>query len=344
VWVSRWEPRRLRSGSDVEYDRIITHGDFDGVVSAAISSFALGCETFVFTGPSAITRAEISIGPRDVVCDLPYPLECGLWFDHHPGNREALALRGIDPAGIPGRLDGTKPSAARVVFEYFSERGTELPGRFAETVAEADTIDSFNYRTVEEWRRETPGRLVDMGLKAWLASPREHTKLLDHLVRLVRDTSLDEVARDADVADRIARYREEEKRMIDFLAKSISFLPEDAGHEIIVLDFTAHTRPPRVLKNLAYLIEPGALAALTVSPVFRGDRKTTDLALSMSLSMNLSGGREHGKDIGEIMRTLDIGDGHAGAAAGTIHAESKDEMLRKKKKALADIWKLWKSS
>ncbi len=325
------------------YDRIVTHGDFDGIVSAAIASAALGCDTFVFTGPNAIARAEISVGPRDVVCDLPYPLECGLWFDHHPGNREALALRGIDPAGIPGRLDETKRSAARVVFEYFTGQGVALPAPLSGTVDEADTIDSFDYRTIEEWRRETPGRLVDMSLKAWLPSPREHTKLLALLVRLVREKPLADIAADPEIAPRIARYREEEKRMIDLLSKSISFLPQDAKRELIVLDFTAFTRPPRVLKNLAFLIEPGALAALTIAPIFRGDRKTTDLALSISLSVNMTG-REHGKDLGEIMRTLDIGDGHAGAAAGTIRAESKDDMLRKKKKALADIWRLWSAS
>jgi len=327
----------------MDYDRIITHSDFDGVVSGAVCAFVLGCDTFIFAGPMTITRAEISIGLRDVVCDLPYPLECGLWFDHHPGNREAMVLRGIDPAGIPGRLDERKPSAARVVFEYFSEKGTELPARFAEWVSEADTIDSFNYRSVEEWRRETPGKLVDMSLKAYLPSPRDRTKYLDHLVRLVRDGSLPEALADASVASQASRYREEEKRMVEFLRKSISFLPEDAAHELIILDFTAHTRPPRVLKNLAYLIEPAALAALTVSPLFRGDRKTNDISLSMSLSMNMVG-KEHGKDIGEIMRALNIGDGHVGAAAGTVHSESKDQMLRAKKKILADIWKRWKTS
>lgn len=325
----------------MEYDRIITHGDFDGIVSGAICSFVLGVDAFIFTGPSAITRAEISIGPRDIVCDLPYPLECGLWFDHHPGNSEALALRGIDPAKIPGRLDGAKPSAARVVFEYFSERGADLPVRFAETVAEADTIDSFDYRTIEEWLRETPGKLVDMSLKAPVPDFRERTKFLDLLVRLIRDGSLADVLGDAAVAGRVARYRDEEKRMIEFLRKSITFLDVDAAHELVILDFTSHSRPPRVLKNLAYLLEPGALGALTVSPVFRGDRKTTDISISMSLSMNMTD-KAHGKDIGEIMRALDIGDGHVGAAAGTIHSASKDEMLRKKKKALSDIWKLWK--
>ena len=325
------------------YDRIITHGDFDGVVSGAICSSAYGCDAFVFAGPTTITRAEISIGPRDIVCDLPFPLECGLWFDHHPGNREALALRGIDPATIPGRLDETKPSAAHVVFEYVSAQAMELPAHFPASVAEADTIDSFDYRSVDEWRRETPGKLVDMSLKGWLPNPREHTKYLNHLVRLVRDVPLEKVLEDGIVADRLTRYREEEKRMLEFLAKSIGYSSEDAAHELIVLDFTSHARPPRVLKNLAYLIQPGALAALTVSPVFRGDRKTNDLSLSMSLSMNMIG-KEHGKDIGEIMRTLDIGDGHVGAAAGTIHCESKDEMLRRKKKVLADIWRLWKAS
>ena len=63
----------------------------------------------------------------------------------------------------------------------------------------------------------------------------------------------------------------------------------------------------------------------------------------MSLSMNMTDSRT-GRTSGTSMRTLDIGDGHVGAAAGTIHSASKDEMLRKKKKALLDIWKLWKAA
>ena len=106
--------------TDMEFDRIVTHSDFDGIVSAALCSEALGCERIIFTGPNSITRAEISVGPSDVVCDLPYPLDCGIWFDHHPGNLEAVRLRGIDPAGIQGRFD-EKPSCARVVLEYFAE-------------------------------------------------------------------------------------------------------------------------------------------------------------------------------------------------------------------------------
>ncbi len=325
----------------VKIERIITHTDFDGVVSAALCSAVSGCDRFVFTGPNAVTRAEISITTTDLVCDLPYPLECGLWFDHHPGNRETVKLRGIDPGTIPGRFD-EKPSCARVIFEYFTEQGAALAAHFAATVAEADTIDSFNYRNIDEWREETPGRLVDMSIKAYSATPRDQTKFLGHLTALVRDRPLSEVLEDSSVASRVERHREEERRMVEFIERSASFLPQDRQGELIILDFTPHNRPPRVIRNLAYLVHPRALGALTLNPLFSGGRKTTDFSISMSLSMNMTG-RDHGKDIGEIMRSLNIGDGHVGAAAGVVHCGSKDEMLRTKKRLLDEIWEAWRA-
>lgn len=325
----------------MSFERIVTHNDFDGVVSAAICSHVYNCERLVFTGPNSVTRAEISIDVRDVVCDLPFPLECGMWFDHHPGNKEAVTLRGIDPGTIPGRFE-ERPSCARVIYDYFADEGTILPAHFAETVSEADTIDSFNYRSVDEWREETPGKLVDMSLKAYFPSPREQTKYLNRLTGLVRDGALGDVLLDNEVAMNLERYREEEMRMVAFIEQSISFMPQDGAKEIVVLDFTHHKRRPRVIRNLAYLVHPAALGALTLNPLFRGGRKTNDFSVSMSLSMNLTG-RNHEKDIGEIMRSLNIGDGHRGAAAGTVRCGSKDEMLRTKKGILSEIWDLWKS-
>ncbi len=324
----------------MEYERIVSHGDFDGLVSAAICSHAEGVERFIFTGPNSIERAEISIDERDIVCDLPYPLECGAWFDHHPGNLEALRLRGIDPETIAGRFD-EKPSCARVVYEFYGSRsGYSPPAHFAGTVDEADRIDSFDYRSIDEWREETPGKLVDMSLKVYFPGPREQTKYLSYLVPLLRDHSLDEILKDTEVASNIERYRVEEARMSEFIEQSITFLPQDRGREIIVLDFTRHKRRPRVIKNLAYLHHPQALAVLTLNPIFRGGVKTNDFSISMSLSMNLTGS-EHGKDIGGIMRTLGIGDGHVGAAAGMVRCGTKEERMRIKEKTLSNIWGLW---
>jgi hypothetical protein len=53
------------------------------------------------------------------------------------------------------------------------------------------------------------------------------------------------------------------------------------------------------------------------------------------MSLSINGNREHQrKNIGEIMRMLNIGDGHPGAAAGTVHCASKQEMLKKKRDLL----------
>ena len=50
------------------------------------------------------------------------------------------------------------------------------------------------------------------------------------------------------------------------------------------------------------------------------------------------------KDLGDTMRTLNIGDGHRGAAAGTVNCRSKDEMIRKKEELLQSILALWKTT
>ncbi len=68
--------------------------------------------------------------------------------------------------------------------------------------------------------------------------------------------------------------------------------------------------------------------------------KSNHLGVSMSLSIKAN--RQKGKkNIGEIMRILNMGDGHPGAAAGTIRCKSKQEMLKKKKEILNQIFKLW---
>jgi len=103
------------------YEKIVTHDDFDGIVSASLCSSVLKIQKVIFAGPMTIARSQITITQKDVVCDLPYPRQCGLWFDHHEGNLQELALRKIEVKSIAGRFD-LKPSCSRVVYEFFFER------------------------------------------------------------------------------------------------------------------------------------------------------------------------------------------------------------------------------
>jgi hypothetical protein len=60
----------------------------------------------------------------------------------------------------------------------------------------------------------------------------------------------------------------------------------------------------------------------------------------MSLSLNLNGVQEN-KDVGEIMRVLNIGDGHPGAGAGTVDCSSKDAMMKMKEETVKRIFQIW---
>ena len=323
-----------------KYGKVITHNDFDGIVSAALCAWALKVEKILFAGPLTIAKSQITITERDIVCDLPYPLQCGLWFDHHEGNLQELEYRRIDPRSIPGRFD-LKPSCSRVVYDYFSEQ-KELPVYFLRAVEEADIIDSFSYASMEDWRRETPGKVIDLTLKARFSSMEDQTAYMRNLVQKLRDRPIEEVARLPFVQKRLKQYRDEEGRMLRIIQDSSHFLEQDERKEVVVIDLTQHRRRPHLIKNLAFLLYPQALGVLEVYNLTDQGVKSNNLGFSMSLSIN--GNRQNQvKNIGEIMRSLNIGDGHPGAAAGTMRCSSKQEMLRKKKEILSQVFKLWSS-
>jgi hypothetical protein len=323
-----------------EFDRIVTHNDFDGVVSAAIVSRAMGVDRFLFTGPRVIIDSKLPITARDIVCDLPCPLECGLWFDHHEGNLEDVRLRGIDPAGIPGRFE-PRDSCARVVYEHFSPSGS-LPAFYAATVDEADVLDGFHFSSMEDWRRETPGKVVDGAIQGQEGHPRERDGFMRGVVRLLRDFPIDEVARRDEIRQGYRRYVQQEERMLQTIGQQARFMADDPGSEVVVIDFTSFNKPPRMIKKLAFLLFPDAKAVVEVRNPMRGNVKSRDLSISMSLGICLSN-QEHRRNVGEIMRELNIGDGHAGAGAGLVGCASKAEMLSEKERLLRDIMKIWKT-
>jgi len=321
------------------YKRIVTHADFDGLICAALCSKALAINFFVFTQPRLVAEARISITKEDVVCDLPYPLECGMWFDHHEGNLEELSFRRVDLQKLAGKFE-TKDSCARVVYDYFCGQQIEFPPHMAAMVDDADILDAFNYKDIEDWRLETPAKIIDATIKLKEESAEIKWDYLRQLVRHLQSRPLSEIAEMTSVKRRYRIYMEEEERMIEQLKSEISFLPEDVEKLMIILDLTRHTRRPNLLKQLAYLIHTEAQAVVQVGNLYQNNVKTNDLTFSMSLSLNMKK-NEHHKDIGEIMRILNLGSGHAGAAAGTIACSSKEQMLKTKENLLQEIYRLF---
>ena len=324
---------------EITLTRIITHDDLDGLVSAALVSLATGVTRTFFTGPVSVQNGRTPTTESDIVCDLPCPVRVGMWFDHHPGNLEDLKLREVDPQQIPGKFD-VQPSCARVVYEYF--RGDHVfPAFMEDTVTATDRVDSFDYRTMAEWREPTSERLLSDAIFAASGDRRGYFPFLEKVLRLVKTGPLAHAVTDADVASMIERYRHMEENSLKLMEPDSRFHPLDLEKEVVIVDLTRHNRRPEVIRGAAFILHPEALAALLVTNHFAGGKKTNDLNFSMSLSF-LMNRREHNKDIGEIMRELNIGDGHPGAAGGRIDCRSKDEMLKVKEETITRIIELWR--
>jgi oligoribonuclease NrnB/cAMP/cGMP phosphodiesterase (DHH superfamily) len=326
--------------SEIALTRIVTHDDLDGVVSAAIVSFATGIDRFFFAGPVAIQNGRIPTSESDIVCDLPCPMRVGMWFDHHPGNLADLRLREIDPETVPGRFDAA-PSCARVVYEYFRTE-TEFPQFMADTVAGTDRVDSFDYSTMEEWREPTVERKLSDSIFAAYSDKKGLHDFLGRMVRLLRERSMAEVLEVPEVLEKVETYARMEEKSLILIGQDTSFHELDTEREVVVLDLTRHNRKPEIIRNAAFIRYPEALAVLMVGNTFQRGKKTTDLSFSMSLSF-LMNTREHEKDVGEIMRELNIGDGHPGAAGGRIDCRSKNEMVKVKEQTVNRIIQLWKA-
>ena len=322
-----------------EYTSIVTHDDFDGLGSAAILSWAFDIDDIRFAGPITIAKAEIPITGQDIVSDLPYPVECGMWFDHHEGNLNELSYRNVDPSKIPGRF-AVKPSCVRVIYDYFLEQGDVLED-FAELADIADIIDSFAYPDLESWRADTPGNRIDRAIKASSENRREHYRFLRQLVYDLRDLPLSEVADSSLIRERAALYIQEEQLMLDQIEKYGKHLEADADREIFFVDRTSFSNPTRIDKKLIGLVEPSSQGYVELKPVFTRGSKSLKISVSISLALSMQQ-REHNKDVGEIMRLLNIGDGHAGAAAGVWECRNVLEFQQMREELPQKILELWR--
>jgi len=322
------------------YKRIITHYDFDGVASAALCSYVLNIDFIYFTGPRAIIESRLTTTSGDVVCDLPYPHGCGLWFDHHEGNMEDLKNRNIDLESLPGRF-ALLPSCSHVIYDYFRER-LALPGRFQQLIEEADLIDGFSYKNVREWRRITPGKIIDGTLRFQGDDPKVMRTYMKSIVLDLRDKPLQEVADRDDVKSRYEQYLIDERNMLEQIRKDGFFLEEDIKKELVIIDQTPYNQRNPILKHLAYLMYPNALGVISINTLYQSDQKTNNLCFSMSLSLRMTN-QQHAKNVGLILRNLNLGDGHRGAAAGVVVCGTGEEMNRKKEETLHHIFRAWRN-
>ena len=116
--------------------RLVTRPDFDGIVSGALITALEDIDSYLFVEPKFMQDGVVDIRHGDIIANLPYHPACSLWFDHHFTNGAA----GFDRPVIAGRgAFRMAPSAARVVYEYYSEVPSASPERYRSWLPTMDT-------------------------------------------------------------------------------------------------------------------------------------------------------------------------------------------------------------
>lgn len=204
--------------------RLVTRADFDGLVCGGLVTKFEPIDSYLFVEPKFMQDGLVDIRNGDVITNLPYHPNCTLWFDHHITNTTPDFPQPIVLGKGGFRL---APSAARVVYEYYTEVGnrhqatgnSKISGeemlsflstdRMKYLMHEADRIDAGKLEK-EDVLNPQGYVLISMTTDGRNAGDERYwLKMID----LLRDTSLQKTLADPDVAQRCQRIRDEQEKL-----------------------------------------------------------------------------------------------------------------------------------
>ncbi len=196
---------------------LVTRSDLDGLVAGAILLDAgiIDEGKVRFVHPKDVQDGKIELDEQSITTNLPFDPRVGLAFDHHEsegerlGEEEEKAVRG-------GKLYLEKDanSAARVVYNYYNERGL-VKHISEELVAAADKCDSADL-DLNDILNPTGWVLLHYIMDARSGFGRFHEfqisnyELMMKLMHFVIDHSIDEVMELPDVKERVKMYFDHE--------------------------------------------------------------------------------------------------------------------------------------
>ncbi len=262
--------------------RLVTRPDFDGIVCGALITAVEHIDSYLFVEPKFMQDGAVDIRPGDVIANLPYHPACTLWFDHHFTNEAS----GFDRPIVPGR-GGFRmaPSAARVVYEYYSQvpsasptlypAGLRMMGtdRFTALLEDTDKIDGGTL-TRDDVLDPAGYVLISMTIYG-KESPEE--PYWRRLIDLIRDRSLDEVLNDPEVNRRCQRVLGLQERLRRQLLERV-----ELRGNVIFLDLRDTEDLTDANRFLLYTLFPGGNISMKVS---RDSQRADTTAISVGYNI-----------------------------------------------------------
>jgi len=234
--------------------RLVTRGDMDGLTSAVIITLEEPIDEVLLVHPQDITDKKVPIHGDDILANVPYHPDAGMWFDHHlltDSNERP-------PANFKGRYR-IAPSAARLVYEYYLEKSPKDRQllRLAKLVDETDRIDAA------QLTREDVEHPRDYILLGYTIDSRtglgNFEGYFNKLVEWLKTMPIEQVLEQPEVKERVERIRREQEAFKQLLQRNSFRL-----NNVVVTDLREVERLPAGNRFLIYTLFPDTNVSLRV--------------------------------------------------------------------------------
>jgi nanoRNase/pAp phosphatase (c-di-AMP/oligoRNAs hydrolase) len=289
--------------------RLVTRGDLDGLTSAVIITMKEPIDEITLVHPQDITDKRVRITKNDVLANVPYHPEAGIWFDHHlltESNEKP-------PEHFTGRY-AVAPSAARLVYDYYLERDPddEKLKALATLIDETDRLDSAQLTPSDV---EDPRGYILLGYtidsRSGLGAFADYFK---KLVEWLKTMSIDDVLAQPEVAQRIERLRHDQEEFKQLLQRNSFTL-----NNVVITDLREIKQLPTGNRFLVYTLFPEQNVSLRVH--WGPYHESVIAAVGHSIF-----NRTCNTSVGELMSRWG-GGGHRGAGTCVLPLDSAAEAI-----------------
>ncbi|MBN1808481.1 MAG: exopolyphosphatase [Planctomycetes bacterium] len=287
--------------------RIVTRGDFDGLVSSVLLTEVEDIREIRFVHPKDAQDGLVEADAEDIVVNIPYIRGCGLWFDHHVSEEEKQPAE----KEFRGRFE-MAPSAARVIYNHYAADHKDRFDRYEDLLNAADKLDSADL-TMDDVTKPEGWVLLGLTLDPRSGLGPEFRKYFRWLVEYIKEVPLEKVLEHREVKRRTDRVLHEQAEFKAVLEKHAR-----VDGNVIITDFRGMTEKPVGNRFLIYTMFPEANVEMRL---FDGYKGNTVVAVGHSI-FNRTCNVNAGEMLGEYG-----GGGHRGAGTTQIDKASAEKKI-----------------
>jgi nanoRNase/pAp phosphatase (c-di-AMP/oligoRNAs hydrolase) len=289
--------------------RLITRGDLDGLTSAVIITMKEPVDEIMLVHPQDITDKKVDVQKTDILANVPYHPNAGIWFDHHL----LTDSNPKPPENFNGRYR-VAPSAARLVYEYYLEKhpnDADLK-KLAKLVDETDRLDAAQLTPDDV---ENPRNYILLGYT--IDSRTGLGAFKDYFVKLMewlKTMPIEKVLEQPEVKERIERIKSDQESFRHLLKRN-SF----QMNNVVVTDLREVEQLPAGNRFLIYTLFPESNVSLRVH--WGPAHKSVIAAVGHSIF-----NRTCNTSVGDLMSKFG-GGGHRGAGTCVLPLESAADAI-----------------